>query len=127
LPVRIIILGLAALLPLSACATRPAQLVENGVPRGSLAVAAIDRGDLASAERMLKESTLEADDPARLINLGYVYMEQGRAAEALATWRSALAAPLHREVETANGRAVRTDQLAREILARYQPALASSR
>lgn len=118
---------LLAALPLSACASASQQHVEAGVPRGSLAVAALERSDLAQAERLLLASVLEQDDPARLINLGYVYMEQGRRDEALTAWRRALAAPRHRMVETMNGREIRTDQLARQILARHQESFASTR
>jgi hypothetical protein len=54
-----------------------AQSVESGYPRGSLAVAAIERGDLARAEALLKDDELGAtSDPARLINLGEVYMSR---------------------------------------------------
>jgi Flp pilus assembly protein TadD len=124
---RVAILCLAAILPLSACASGGAQMVENGVPRGSLGVAALERGDLARAEKLLLDSSLDSDDPARLINLGYVYMEQGRREEAMDAWRAALAAPRHRVVETMAGREVRTDALARTILARHQRSFASTR
>lgn len=102
-----------------------AQDVESGMPRGSLAVAAIERGDLERAETLLQRSVLDRDDPARLINLGYVYQRQGRTAEALAAWRAAVEAPRHRVIETMGGREVRTDQLAREMLARHQAVIAS--
>ena len=124
---RFAFLALAAALPLASCASSGAQLVENGVPRGSLGVAALERGDLARAERLLVNSTLASDDPARLINLGYVYMEQGRSEEAITAWRAALAAPRHRVVETMAGHEVRTDALARQILARHQRSFASTR
>ena len=124
---RIALISLAAALPLAACASSGAQMVENGVPRGSLGVAALERGDLARAEQLLLASSLERDDPARLINLGYVYMEQGRREEAMTAWRAALAAPRHRVVETMAGREVRTDALARAILARHQQSFASNR
>jgi Tfp pilus assembly protein PilF len=117
---------LVAALPLGACATGSVQHVESGVPIGSLAVAAIDRGDLTRAERLLSESRLGEDDPARLINLGYVYMEQGRREAAVKAWRTALESGRHRWVETMTGREVRTDQLAREILARHGPSIAAA-
>ena len=100
-----------------------AQSVESGYPRGSLAVAAIERGDLARAEALLKDDDLGATrDPARLINLGEVYMRTGRSAEALAAWRAALASTRHTEVETLGGRWMSTRELAREALARYETA-----
>lgn len=108
----------AGLLPLGACAG-PERMVETGYPRGALGVAAIDRGDFAGAERRLMESPLDADNPARLINLGYVYLRQGRHDEAVRVWRRALAAGHRHEVVTATGRTVSTDRLAREALARY--------
>lgn len=115
----------AAAAALFAGGAAQAQDVESGVPRGSLAVAAIERGDLDRAEVLLQRSVLDRDDPARLINLGYVYQRQGRSAEAIAAWRAALAAPRHRVIETMGGREVRTDDLAREMLARHQTVIAS--
>jgi tetratricopeptide (TPR) repeat protein len=112
--------------PLCACAMTPDRRVEAGVPIGSPGLAAIDRGDLSRAERLLEQSALGRDDPARLINLGYVYLEQGRRDDALKAWQDALDARRHRWVETYSGREVRTDQLAREVLARYRPAIASA-
>ena len=111
---------------LSACASGPSPMVENGYPTGSLALAAIERGDWATAERLLTaDDAVSAQDPARLINLGRVYMATGRSELALAAWRQALAAPNPAEVETLGGRMARTDQLAREALDHYQRTLAS--
>jgi len=124
---RSIFVCLVAALPLAACATQPERWVETGYPRGSLAVAAIDRGDYVRAEQLLEKSVLGLDDPALLINLGQVYMAQGKHAEALQAWRSALAAPLHREVEIKAGRIMRTDQLARELIARHQRTAVATR
>ena len=121
---RLLGLGLVVL-PLCACVSQQELAVETGVPRGSLAVAAIDRGDMARAEQLLRASVLDSDDPARLINLGYVQMTQGRRAEAIATWQAALDAPRHRWIQTVSGREVRTDDLAREVIARYRPTVAS--
>lgn len=104
----------------AACMSTPGPVVEAGYPTGSLAVAAMERQDWATAERLLtEERQVDRDNPARLVNLGRVYMETGRTAEAIATWRRALAAERHFEVETLDGRMVRTDQLAREALDRY--------
>lgn len=109
-----------ATLAVSACAAAPGPIVEAGYPTGSLAVAAIERGDWAAAERLLtRDSPLSADDPARLINLGRVYMETGRSEQAIAVWQRALAASNHSEVETLGGRSARTDEIARDALAHY--------
>lgn len=110
---------------LSACTTTgPGMLVEQGYDRGALGVAAIDRADWASAEDQLMELRgVRAEDPARLINLGKVYMETGRSALAISTWRRALAAEQHFEVETTDGRVVSTADLARQALAKHDPGM----
>lgn len=113
------VLALAGL-ALSASATAlSAQAVESGYERGTLAVAAMERGDWARAERLLTDKRLSQNDPARLINLGQVYWAQGRQGEALSAWRRALALDSHFEVETLGGRLVSTETLAREVLAAH--------
>lgn len=111
----------------SLCATMAsAQTVETGYARGSLAVAAIERGDWARAERLLTDPRLNANDPARLINLGQVYWATGRQGEALSAWRRALASPNQFEIETLGGRTVSTADLAREALAAHDTTLRSA-
>ena len=121
------LVGLVAV-SLSACATYgPAPLVENGYERGALGVAAIHRGDWAAAEKLLLEKRgVSANDPARLINLGKVYMETGRTGEALSAWRLALASDKHFTVETRDGRMVSTAELARQALAMHDTAVRSA-
>jgi Flp pilus assembly protein TadD len=118
-------LAALAAIALSACAGKQdGMLVEQGYQRGALGVAAIDRGDWAAAETQLSELRgIRSDDPARLINLGKVYAETGRVDDAVTVWKLALASKSQFEVVTTEGRIVSTDQLAREALARYQPAL----
>ena len=112
-------LALAAV-SLSACTAGPERLVEQGYTRGALAVAAIDRKDWAAAEQALtSRHDVAADDPARLINLGKVYMETGRSGAAMSAWRLALASPSHFMVETGDGRWVSTRDLAQQALATY--------
>ena len=113
---RLIVVALAAA-SLSGCVAQSDAMVEAGFPRGSLAVAAIDRGDYDRAEQLLLNSSLGTGNPALLINLGYVYSQQGRTEEAVSAWQRALEARRWRRVVTADGREVRTDLLARQILA----------
>lgn len=113
-----------ATIALSACTTTPGPIVEAGYPTGSLGLAAIERGDWAAAERQLTDdSRLATDNPARLINLGRVYMETGRTQQALAVWRQALASSNHSEVELLNGRTSTTDEVARQAIAYYERTL----
>jgi hypothetical protein len=114
-------LAAVAALSLSACATSgPAPMVENGYQRGALAVAAIDREDWAGAEGASE------DDPARLINLGKVYMETGRTGEALSAWRLALASDKHFMAETRDGRMVSTADLAARAIAMHDTGVRSA-
>lgn len=112
----------AAALALGACAGgREAPLAEQGYPPGSLAVAAIDRGDFQRAEYLLEErSPLGAGHPARLINLGTVYAQTGRMELARDTWRRALNSSREAMVATGDGRFVSTRQLARQALANVE-------
>ena len=118
-----------AILTLGACAGTPGPLVEAGYPTGSLGLAAIQREDWPTAERLLTEARKgRRDDPARLINLGRVYLETGRREEALATWRRALDAGNHQEVELLSGATARTDDIARAALTHYgQPVETAGR
>ena len=118
------VLKACAVLALAAGTAAGAQTVEAGYPTGSLALAAIERGDWATAERLLNEDRgVARDNPARLINLGRVYMATGRPGAAVAAWRQALAERHPEEVVTAGGRVVTTDQVAREALAHYGGAI----
>ena len=112
-------------LSLSACAAnRTAPMAESGYAPGALAVAAIERQDWARAERLLLDTSRgNAEDPARLINLGEVYWRTGREGEALTVWRRALASDRQLAVETMGGRLVTTEQLAREALAAHDASL----
>jgi hypothetical protein len=100
--------------------------METGYAPGTLAVAAIQRGDWTRAEALLTDRRLNADDPARLINLGEVYWQTGRQGEALSAWRRALASPNQFDVETVDDRTVSTEQLAREALAAHASAQRSA-
>ena len=122
----VVLLALAASSISGAAIAAPAPTVETGYARGTLAVAAIERGDWTRAERLLTDRHLNADDPARLINLGQVYWATGRHGEALSAWRRASVSRNHFEVETMGGRLVSTEQLAREALATHETAQRSA-
>jgi Flp pilus assembly protein TadD len=118
-----------AVLPLAACATADRMaMVEDGFERGALGVAAIDRGDYAAAEEIMdrRAGNIAADDPARLINLGTVYMKTGRPGMALSAWRLAAASDSHIMVATRDGRWVSTKELAEQALARHEGAIRSA-
>jgi len=114
-------------LGLCACATTDrVALVEDGYERGSLGVAAIARGDWQAAEASIQDGRTDEADPARLINLGKVYMETGRPGMALSAWRLALASPDHFMVQTADGQWVSTKTVAERALAKHEGAVRSA-
>ena len=119
---RVVALGGVLILFLAGCASSGGtDLVEQGFERGSLGVAAISRRDWAAAERGLaKHRGLASENPARLINLGTVYMNTGRTAQALSAWRLALASDRHEMVETAGGGWVSTKILAEQAIALHE-------
>ncbi len=124
---RKFLLLLAAAATLGGCATTDqVAMVEDGYQRGALGVAAITRGDWQAAEASIEAGRISETDPARLINLGTVYMQTGRPGMALSAWRLALAAPTHEMVATADGRWLSTRDLAEQALARHEGAVRSA-
>lgn len=109
-----------ALLALAACAsssTQTAGLTEVGYAPGSLGFAAIMHQDWKKAEAQLTSSAVDADDPARLLNLAHVYRKTGREAEARDIYRRLAGRSHHFLVELANGDVASTRELARQGLA----------
>lgn len=111
------ILLLAAIAMPSFAATAQ-QPVAKGYSAEPLGANAIERQDWKAAEREL--NGVRADDPARLINLGRIYMATGRTDAAVAAWKRALASDQEYMVQTASGETVSTRELARRALALYQ-------
>lgn len=116
---RNIALILLAGIALPASASTAQAPVAKGYTAEPLGAAAIERQDWAAAERQLNSAGLRADDPARLINLGRIYMETGRADAAIAAWRRALTSDKEYMVQTASGETISTRELARRALALY--------
>lgn len=85
---RAIGIAVAAAFVLSAAPTA-AQQSEIGYPEGSLAFQALAAGDYAKAERQLRKSAVDRNDPALLINLGQLYARTNRPSEAADMFRRA--------------------------------------
>ncbi len=78
-------------------------------------------GDTAAAVRHLEECRdIEANDPARLINLGTAYAQQGRFAEAEGMFRAAIASEERYRLELADGSWVDSREAARVALSRLR-------
>lgn len=64
---------------LASATSAPAQQREVEYPRGSLAYEALMSNDLSRAERELRaDDRVMHDDPARLLNFGFIYQKTGR-------------------------------------------------
>jgi Flp pilus assembly protein TadD len=98
---------------------------EVGYARGALGYDALVAGDIRAAEMQLETSAVAANDPARLINLGYVHMTSGRLASAQRLFEAARDAPDNFTVELADGSVADTRTVATRALQRVQQAFAS--
>ena len=86
------------------------------VPDVAYAELAAGRNEAAN-ERIENNPALEADDPARLINLGIAHAREGRDQAARAMFRAAVRARESVRLETASGQWVDSRDLARTALA----------
>lgn len=112
---RSALLAAVAISPLLASASF-AQQAEVDYPKGSLAYQAIVSKDFAAAEQRLRdESRIPRDDPARLINHGYVLAQMGRLAEAAKLFEKAARADAV-ELVLADGRTMTSRRAARLAL-----------
>ncbi|HKX77221.1 MAG TPA: tetratricopeptide repeat protein [Novosphingobium sp.] len=90
---------------------------EIGYPDGALGLAAIQHGDLSKAEAQLNSlQGVEANDPARLINLGQVYARTGRYKEAKQAYIAALNSRESFDVLLTDGRTMSSRDAARLAL-----------
>ena len=83
----------------------------------------------AAVDKLTGETTLDARDPSRLINLGTAYARLGRTADA-AAYDAAIGSPIRYDVELSSGRYVDSRWAARTALANLEhgrPLLALAR
>ena len=84
----------------------------------------------AAVEKLTGETTLDARDPSRLINLGTAYARLGRTTDAAAAYDAAIASPIRYDLELASGRYMDSRWAARTALANLnqgKPLLALAR
>lgn len=99
---------------------------EIGYERGSLGFDAIIAGDLRTAESQIENArTVAANDPARLINLGYIHMRTGRTQSAQRLFETARDQRSGVALQLANGDVADSRDVARRALARMNPVLAN--
>ena len=119
------VLGVAAASMAPAAASAAAdEVVVVGVPDGGLAASSIMSRDYESAARRLAAPRPdEANDPARLINLGNAYAGLGRMRDAQKAYRSARFAP-EMTLVLANGEENSSRDIARRALGRLEASYA---
>lgn len=107
----------AAVLAIAVAASpATAKDYEIGYPKDSLAYRALVQNDLATAEAQLRrDARVSQDDPAKLINLGHVLAQTGRAAEAERMFQAAIIAD-EADLILADGRTINSRDAARRAL-----------
>jgi Tfp pilus assembly protein PilF len=99
---------------------------EIGYARGSLGYEALRANDLRTAEVQIESAQgIAADDPARLINLGYIHMRTGRIQSAQRLFEAVRDHRQNVMLELANGEVASSRDVARRALARMTPSLAT--
>ena len=99
---------------------------EIGYARGSLGYDAIVSGDLRTAESQIENARdVDAADPARLINLGYIHMRTGRIQTAQRLFEAARDNARPVMLVLANGEVISSRDVASRALARMMPSLAA--
>lgn len=99
---------------------------EIGYARGSLGYDAIVSGDLRTAETQIETARdIDAADPARLINLGYIHMRTGRIQTAQRLFEAARDARRPVMLVLANGEVMSSRDVAERALNRMSPSLAN--
>lgn len=99
---------------------------EVGYARGSLGYDALRANDLRTAEVQIESAQgIAADDPARLINLGYIHMRTGRIQSAQRLFEAVRDHRRDVMLELANGEVANSRDVARRALARMTPSIAT--
>lgn len=123
-----LVLALSAGLIGSAAHAQTQPAGEIGYARGSLGYDAIVSGDLQAAESQIETARdIDAADPARLINLGYIHMRTGRIQTAQRLFEAARDSARPTMLVLANGEVISSRDVAQRALGRLTPSLAANR
>lgn len=121
-----LVLALSAGLIGSAAHAQTQPTGEIGYARGSLGFDAIVAGDLRTAETQIETARdIDAADPARLINLGYIHMRTGRIQTAQRLFEAARDSARPEMLVLANGEVISSRNVAQRALDRMSPSLAA--
>lgn len=101
---------------------------ELGYARGALGYDALVAGDLRTAEVQIETArNIDAADPARLINLGYIHMRTGRIQTAQRLFEAARDSARPTMLILASGEVISSRDVAQRALDRMSPSLAANR
>ena len=103
---------------------------DDGLTPVSVAYEELKAGQNQMAIDKLTHSSIERDDPSRLINLGTAYARLGQKADAQTAYEAAIASDIRYDVELANGDYMDSRWAARTALANLnqgKPLLALAR
>lgn len=112
------LIPVALMLPAAGVAYAPQD--EIGYSKGALGTDALMKGDNERALQQILTSKAEADDPARLINLGRVYARMGRKTDAINAFQAAIDSREHFDVMLSDGRVMDSREVARLSLRKLQ-------
>ena len=99
---------------------------EIGYHQGALGYDALVSGDYKKAEAQIEKSVENhGNDPAKMINLGIIYMNTGRTAEGESLLNAAANSRDHFPLILADGREMDSRQVARLALAQTRNEIAS--
>src|SRR5687768_9726037 len=107
------VLGIALII--AAALPASARNAEIEYPEGALGYKALITEDYSTAAKQLKASVVPENDPARLINYGYVLAKMGDRENAAKQFKRAISVD-NVELIVADGRTVDSQTLARQAL-----------
>ncbi len=121
-----LVLALSAGLIATSATAQSQPTGEIGYAPGSLGYDAIISGDLRTAETQIENARdIDAADPARLINLGYIHMRTGRIQTAQRLFEAARDSARPTMLVLANGEVISSRDVATRALGRIVPSLAN--
>lgn len=118
-----LIFAFALLIPAAGTAA-PTQ-DEVGYSKGALGTAALMNGDNERALEQILASDADANDPAKLLNLGRVYARMGRTADAIRAFQAVIENRDHFDVMLSDGRIMDSRAVARISLKQLQASVAA--
>ena len=121
-----LVLALSAGIMAASAQAQSQSAGEIGYARGSLGYDAIVSGDLRTAEAQIENARdIDAADPARLINLGYIHMRTGRIQTAQRLFEAARDSARPEMLVLASGEVISSREVATRALNRIAPSLAN--